>query len=96
MKIRGVYMKLMDKLKNALFEEEYVEIEEKPKKVKEHKPKKEENKVKITNYDGQGDPASHSPGHRTDVRAILLGEKLWIQTEQKLRNGDAKTVGLSE
>ncbi len=44
-------MKLMDKLKNALFEEEYVEIEEKPKKVKEHKPKKEENKVKITNYD---------------------------------------------
>ena len=27
-------MKILDKLKNALFEEEYVEIEEKPKKVK--------------------------------------------------------------
>ena len=30
-------MKLLDKLKNALFEEEYVEVEEKPKKVKEKK-----------------------------------------------------------
>ena len=29
---RGVSMKLMDKLKNALFEEEYVEVEEKPKR----------------------------------------------------------------
>ena len=35
-------MKLLDKLKNALFEEEYVEVEEKPKK----KPiKKEVKKV---------------------------------------------------
>ena len=32
-------MKLMDKLKNALFEEEYVEIEEKPKKEKPKKVK---------------------------------------------------------
>ncbi len=33
-------MKLLDKLKNALFEEEYVEVEEKPKKIKEkQKPK---------------------------------------------------------
>ena len=32
-------MKLLDKLKNALFEEEYVEVEEKPKKVKEKKEK---------------------------------------------------------
>ncbi len=34
-------MGLLDKLKNALFEEEYVEVEEKPKKVKKEKPKKE-------------------------------------------------------
>ena len=31
-------MKLFDKLKNALFEEEYVEVEEKPKPVKKEKP----------------------------------------------------------
>lgn len=31
-------MKLIDKLKNALFEEEYVEVEEKPKPVKKEKP----------------------------------------------------------
>ncbi len=35
-------MKLMDKLKNALFEEEYVEVEEKPKQ----KPKREKGKPK--------------------------------------------------
>lgn len=43
-------MKLMDKLKNALFEEEYVEVEEKPKKVKksskkEAKPQRKESHV---------------------------------------------------
>ena len=32
-------MKLMDKLKNALFEEEYVEVEEKPKKIKKKEQK---------------------------------------------------------
>ena len=32
-------MKLFDKLKNALFEEEYIEVEEKPKKFKEKKQK---------------------------------------------------------
>ncbi len=40
-------MKLMEKLKNALFEEEYVEVEEKPvkeKKKKERKFRKEKNK----------------------------------------------------
>ena len=37
-------MKILDKLKNALFEEEYVEIEEKPKKVKPEKQKKEQPK----------------------------------------------------
>ena len=37
-------MKLLDKLKNALFEEEYVEVEEKPKKkdIRKEKLKKEE------------------------------------------------------
>ena len=34
-------MGLLNKLKNALFEEEYVEVEEKPKKIKKEKPKKE-------------------------------------------------------
>lgn len=57
-------MKLMDKLKNALFEEEYVEVEEKPKKIKPVKEKKikeetpiakkivlpEREEVKITNH----------------------------------------------
>ncbi len=37
-------MGLFDKLKNALFEEEYVEVEEKPKKIKKDKPKKETEK----------------------------------------------------
>ena len=38
-------MKLIDKLKNALFEEEYVEVEEKPKRKpvkKEIKPERKE------------------------------------------------------
>ena len=37
-------MKLLDKLKNALFEEEYVEVEEKPRKkdIRKEKLKKEE------------------------------------------------------
>lgn len=35
-------MGLLNKLKNALFEEEYVEVEEKPKKVKKDKPKEVE------------------------------------------------------
>ncbi|MCI8346857.1 MAG: hypothetical protein HFJ12_02785 [Bacilli bacterium] len=41
-------MKLLDKLKNALFEEEYVEMEEKPKKkeIKKQKRKREEQKAK--------------------------------------------------
>ena len=33
-------MKLMEKLKNALFEEEYVEVEEKPVKEKKKKEKR--------------------------------------------------------
>ena len=41
-------MKLLDKLKNALFEEEYVEVEEKPKKKDLKKEiKKEAKKEKI-------------------------------------------------
>ena len=40
-------MKLMDKLKNALFEEEYVEVEEKPKKekIRKEKPIKEDKPI---------------------------------------------------
>lgn len=44
-------MKLLDKLKNALFEEEYVEIEEKPKKPKVDKYKKEKSKKELTPRD---------------------------------------------
>lgn len=40
-------MKLMDKLKNALFEEEYVEVEEKPKHRQKREAKKEKTKQKI-------------------------------------------------
>ena len=41
-------MKMLEKLKNALFEEEYVEVEEKPKKNKLPKePKKDKKKEKI-------------------------------------------------
>lgn len=54
-------MKLLDKLKNALFEEEYVEVEEKPVKAKKEKKKdinsiREEKRlkdVKLTNYDDE-------------------------------------------
>ena len=45
MKNRGGSMKLIDKLKNALFEEEYVEVEEKPKRKpvkKEIKPERKQ------------------------------------------------------
>ncbi len=44
-------MKLLDKLKNALFEEEYVEIEEKPKKPKLDKYKKEKLKKELTPHE---------------------------------------------
>ncbi len=40
-------MKLLDKLKNALFEEEYVEIEEKPKTTKADKQKKEKKHIGV-------------------------------------------------
>lgn len=40
-------MKMLDKLKNALFEEEYVEVEEKPKKKKLPKEPKKEKKKEI-------------------------------------------------
>ena len=54
-------MKLIDKLKNALFEEEYVEVEEKPVKPKKEKTvnniKKEKvlREIKLTNYDDDMD-----------------------------------------
>ena len=38
-------MKLLDKLKNALFEEEYVEVEEKPKRKEIKKEKKEKSRL---------------------------------------------------
>lgn len=47
-------MKLIDKLKNALFEEEYVEVEEKPVKLKKKNTLLEDKKkreVKLTKYD---------------------------------------------
>ncbi len=51
-------MKLLDKLKNALFEEEYIEVEEKPERVSKEKTKKNDiiknnrlNDIKFTNYE---------------------------------------------
>ena len=44
-------MKLIDKLKNALFEEEYVEIEEKPKKVKDKSKNKKVDIVYNDSYE---------------------------------------------
>lgn len=44
-------MKIFDKLKNALFEEEYVEVEEKPKKDKKNKAEKKEVKEYYNNYE---------------------------------------------
>ena len=41
-------MGVFDKIKNALFEEEYVEIEEKPKKPKKSKIKEKKNKEEET------------------------------------------------
>ncbi len=41
-------MKILDKLKNALFEEEYVEVEEKPVKAPKPKPKKEKPKRDVS------------------------------------------------
>lgn len=43
-------MKIFDKLKNALFEEEYVEVEEKPKKVKEKKKKVDKKEIRGTYF----------------------------------------------
>ena len=43
-------MKILDKLKNALFEEEYVEVEEKPKKKKEKKQKIEKKEIRDTYF----------------------------------------------
>lgn len=65
-------MKILDKLKNALFEEEYVEIEEKPVKQKKEKikPKKDVNtikeekrlrNVKITNFESDEKKVEEEP-----------------------------------
>lgn len=43
-------MKIFDKLKNALFEEEYVEVEEKPKKEKESKKKIDKKEIRETYF----------------------------------------------
>ena len=48
-------MKLLDKLKNALFEEEYVEVEEKPKKEKKQKVNKKEIKETYFNNPEEDD-----------------------------------------
>lgn len=75
-------MKILDKLKNALFEEEYVEVEEKPVKPvksvksKKEKPKKEINQikeekrlknVKLTNYEDEEKPIAKKILPKTEV-----------------------------
>ena len=51
-------MKIFDKLKNALFEEEYVEVEEKPKKDKKKKVEKKETREYYNNYEENERPVA--------------------------------------
>ena len=69
-------MKIFDKLKNALFEEEYVEIEEKPKKVKDKKPKVNKNEIRETYFNNPEDD------EKPVAKRIIPQEKKTIETLQ--------------
>ena len=71
-------MKIIDKLKNALFEEEYVEVLEKPKKVKEKKVK--ENKVKIVEHNNINDSYEEE---KPIAKRIIPQEKKIIEQEEE-------------
>lgn len=84
-------MKILDKLKNALFEEEYVEVEEKkvkPVKPKKEKPKKEINRIKeekrlknvvLTNYEDEEKPIAKKILPKTEA----VSEKRDISVKDK-------------
>ena len=69
-------MKIFDKLKNALFEEEYVEVEEKPKKIKEKKQKVNKKEIRETYFDN---PEEEKPV----AKRIIPPEKKTIETLQE-------------
>ena len=60
-------MKFIDKLKNALFEEEYVEIEEKPKKDKAKKDKK---------VPSREESVEHKESRRTQKKEAPIAKKI--------------------
>ncbi len=67
-------MKILDKLKNALFEEEYVEIEEKPKKVKEKKKKIDKKEIRETYFNNPEED------EKPVAKRIIPQEKKSIET----------------
>ena len=87
-------MKLLDKLKNALFEEEYVEVEEK-KEVKskekpiakkiivEDKPKKVAPKEELIVEEEKEEPKNESPNKDFKFKAILDDDFIDLEEEKK-------------
>ena len=67
-------MKILDKLKNALFEEEYVEVEEKPKKVKDKKKKIDRKEIKETYFNNPNEDS------KPVAKRIIPQEKKSIET----------------
>lgn len=68
-------MKILDKLKNALFEEEYVEVEEKPKKEKKQKVNKKE--IRETYFNNPEED------EKPVAKRIIPQEKKTIETLQE-------------
>ena len=83
-------MKLIDKLKNALFEEEYVEIEEKPKRkeIKREKPKKKEKekKEKVIREEKEEKPIAKKIVQPKEEKEQLIPE---IKVEEHEHLGEA-------
>lgn len=89
-------MKLLDKLKNALFEEEYVEVEEK-KEVKkkekpiakkiiieDSKPQKKEQKEDIIIEEEKKEPLNHSNNKDFKFKAILDDDFIDLEAKPKV------------
>ena len=70
-------MKIFDKLKNALFEEEYVEVEEKPKKVKEKKQKVNKKEIREAYFNNPEEE------EKPVAKRIIPQEKKTIETLQE-------------
>ena len=79
-------MKLLDKLKNALFEEEYVEVEEEPKKVKKkEKPKEKEVHKEIKK---EVPIAKKIELPERDLREDRFEEEVAVEEEADVRDSD--------